>query len=142
MGRFLAGEFGGLEEIDPHLASLTYAGDRWQAKEKMEGWQDQGIIVLANRYASSNMAHQTARFPEERREGFLCWLKELEYEVYQIPREDLVVFLHVPVEIGQDLVDQKGERGYMGGQKRDILEADLAHLQEAEKNVHFVGSKK
>ena len=132
VGRFLKGEFGGLDEVDPHLASLTFAGDRWQAKEKIERWLSQGIIVVTNRYATSNMAHQTAKLPEEKREKFLRWLEELEYEVYKIPREDLVVFLHVPVKIGQQLVNDKGERGYIGGEKRDIQEADLAHLKGAE----------
>lgn len=133
VGRYLAGEFGELDEIDPHLASLIFAGDRWQAKDKIEKWLSEGIIVISNRYTSANMAHQTARVPEEKREEFLRWLEELEYETYRIPREDLVIFLHVPVEMGQTLVDKKGDREYVGGQKRDIQEADLEHLKEAER---------
>lgn len=136
VGRFLKGEFGGLSQVDPHLTSLTYAGDRWQAKEKIYRWLEQGSTVLANRYTGANMGFQTARIPEERREEFLSWLDELEYGVYGIPREDVVIFLHVPVDIGQKLLEKKGHRDYVGGNKKDINESDLEYQKEVEK-VYF-----
>ena len=40
-------------------------------------------------------------------------------------------------EIGQKLVDQKAAREYTHGQKRDLHEADLSHLQNAEKAFLF-----
>lgn len=133
VGRYLAGEFGQLNGIDPHLASLTFAGDRWQAKERIETWLKKGFLVFSNRYTEANMAHQTAKMPERKRNKFLRWLEELEYNIYGIPREDLVLFFYVPPRIAQKLVDKKGKRGYVGGNKRDIAEADLNHLEEASK---------
>ena len=131
VGRFLKGEFGGNDEVSPYLASLTYAGDRFEAKERIEKWLAQGKLVVANRYTGSNMGHQTAKLPRKEQVKFLRFLEKLEYEVFGIPKEDLVIFLYMPVVIGQLLIDNKGNRSYIGGQGRDIHEADLDHLKKS-----------
>jgi len=141
VGRYLKGEFGGLSKVNPYLVSLTYALDRLTAKEELENWLRGGNIVVANRYTSSNMAHQTARVKAKEREKFLRWLAEMEYKVHRLPKEDLVIFLHVPVEIGQKLVDKKGKRGYVGGSRRDIQEKSLEHLKKAEKMYLYLTKK-
>ncbi len=128
-GRFLAGEFG--DNVSPYLASLAYALDRASAKEEMDAWLSHGGIIVSNRYATSNMAHQGARLPEEKRAEFLEWIDELEYKVHKIPREDIVIYLHVPWQIGMELTKKKGERAYLGDRK-DILEADQHHRQASE----------
>lgn len=128
-GRFLAGEFG--SDVSPYLASLAYALDRASAKEEMDTWLAHGGVIVSNRYATSNMAHQGARLPEDKRKEFLDWIDELEYKVHKIPREDIVIYLHVPWEIGMELTKKKGERAYLGDRK-DILEADLHHRQASE----------
>lgn len=133
VGRYLAGEFGGVERTNPYLVSLIYAFDRLTAREEIEDWLAAGNIIVANRYTSSNMAHQTAKLPPEKRKAFLGWLYEMEYKVHKLPREDIVLFLCLPAEVGQKLVDKKGKRGYASGKKRDIHETNLAHLGESEK---------
>lgn len=129
-GRFLAGEFG--NDVSPYLASLAYALDRAAAKEEMDAWLGHGGTIVCNRYATSNMAHQGARLPQNQRKEFLDWIDELEYKVHKIPREDVVIYLHVPWQIGMELTKKKGERAYLG-KRRDILESDHAHRQEAER---------
>ncbi len=141
VGQYLAGNFGDLNQVDPHLASLAYAGDRWQAKEKIEQWLAEGRTVLANRYTGANMGFQTAKLPRKERDEFLTWLEELEYKIYGIPREEVVVFLHVPSVISQQLVDQKAQRQYLGGVKRDIHERNLKYQKEVEK-VYFALANK
>jgi len=86
--------------------------------------------VLADRYVGSNLAHQGARVRSERRGEFIDWLKELEYEIYLLPPEDLVIYLRVPVSDAHRLVGEKGARDYTRLQ-RDILESNLAHLEAA-----------
>ena len=130
-GRFLKGEFGGINRVSPYLASLTYAGDRFEAKERIRRWLDQGRFVVSDRYIGSNMAHQTAKLPRDERIKFLRFLEKMEYEIFKIPKEDIVIFFSIPVDIGQKLVDNKGKRKYVGGKKRDIHEADLSHQQKA-----------
>ncbi|HYA89360.1 MAG TPA: thymidylate kinase [archaeon] len=127
---FLNGDFGPLDAVDPHFSALLYAGDRLEAKPEIEAHLAAGRAVVADRYIGSNLAHQTARAPKEKRAEFLAWLKQLEYEVYSLPVEDLVIYLRVPAEEAHRLVGQKGARKYTSLQ-RDLLEASAVHLQAA-----------
>src|SRR5436309_1084797 len=61
VGQFLNGDLGSLENVDPHFTALLYAGDRFEAKPKLEAALNNGQIVLVDRYVGSNLAHQTAR---------------------------------------------------------------------------------
>ena len=133
VGRYLKEEFGEVDKINPYLASLIYAGDRWEAKSQLEERLSEGKIIVANRYTGSN-SHQAGKIPPgEARDKFLDWLDTLEYGVYGIPREDIVLLFDVPAGIGQELVGKKKARGYAGGQKRDGHEKNLAHLENARK---------
>jgi dTMP kinase len=129
VGRFLDGGFGPLEAVDPHLSALLYAGDRLEAKPEIEGALSAGKIVLADRYIGSNMAHQSARLPAEQRDEFCAWLARLEYGLYGLPLEDLVVYLRVPVAEAHQLIGRKPARSYTS-LKRDIQEADITHLEQ------------
>src|SRR3989344_5328339 len=111
IARYLKGEFGGVDSVNPYLISLAYSLDRATAKREMNTWLREGKIVLANRYATSNMAHQAAKLPERKREHFLNWLMELEYKVNKIPKEDLVIYLHVPTATAQVLIQNRGRKG-------------------------------
>ena len=130
VGQFLNGEFGPLESVSPHFTALLYAGDRYEAKTKLEAALGNGEIVLADRYIGSNLAHQTARVAREKRAGFVEWIERLEYGIYGLPREDLVVYLRVPAPEAQKLVTRKSARSYTSSQK-DLQEASLRHLEEA-----------
>ncbi|MGA9886556.1 MAG: hypothetical protein WBQ31_03590, partial [Candidatus Acidiferrales bacterium] len=130
VARFLNGEFGALDVVDPHFSALLYAGDRWEARPALESDLAAGRTLLADRYIASNLAHQGARASRETRQEFLAWLKQLEYQVYALPVEDLVVYLRVPAEEAQRLVGEKARRDYTKLQ-RDLQESNLAHLRAA-----------
>lgn len=132
--QFLRGEFGKLQEVHPYLASLVFALDRAQAREEMEKWLHDGKIVLSNRYAPSNLAHQSAKLSTGKRSAFITWDLALEYEINKIPREDIVIYLYVPYKISRKLVLQKSNdaRIYAKGKKRDIQERDINFLKNSE----------
>lgn len=130
VARFLNGEFGALEAVDAHFSALLYAGDRLESKPAIEAQLAAGRLVLADRYIGSNLAHQGARVPREKRAEFISWLKQLEYGVYALPQEDLVLYLRVPAAEAHRLVGQKASRDYTQ-LRRDIQEANLAHLEAA-----------
>jgi dTMP kinase len=130
VARFLNGEFGPLESVDPHFSALLYAEDRRESRPALESDLATGKALLADRYIASNLAHQGARVSPEKRGEFLAWLKELEYQVYALPAEDLVIYLRVPAEEAHRLVGEKAKRQYTQ-LRRDLLESDLAHLQAA-----------
>lgn len=130
VAQFLNGEFGPLDAVDPHFSALLYAGDRLESKPAMEAALASGNILLADRYIGSNLAHQGARVTPDKRGGFLQWLRELEYQVYGLPTEDLVVYLKVPVDEAHRLIGEKAARGYTT-RRRDLQEASRTHLTAA-----------
>lgn len=134
VAQFLRGEFGTLKEVDPHLASLLYALDRGQAEKEMNQWLNDGEFVLSNRYATSNLAHQSAKLSVGKRKKFIEWDLELEYVVNGIPKEDIVIYLYVPYKISKKLVLQKSKevRAYAKGKKQDIHEKDTEFLRKSE----------
>jgi dTMP kinase len=130
VGQFLNGDFGPLNSLDPHLTALLYAGDRFEYKSALTSALDNGQIVLADRYIASNLAHQTARAAAETRPEFIKWVEHLEYNIYGLPGESLVLYLRVPPTQAQALIKQKSARSYTTA-KQDILEANLRHLEDA-----------
>src|SRR5258708_608612 len=130
VGQFLNGDLGPLESVDPHFTTLLYAGDRFEAKPKLEAALNNGQIVLADRYVGSNLAHQTARVPPAQRSAFLEWIEHLEYGIYGLPRESLILYLRVPPLEAQRLVARKSPRTYTSSQK-DLMQARLRHPPHA-----------
>lgn len=128
--RYLNGEFGSLDAVDPHFSALLYAGDRLESKPAMEAALASGKILLADRYIGSNLAHQGARVASDKRSEFLQWLHELEYQIHGLPAEDLVIYLRVPVEEAYRLIGEKAARDYTT-RRRDLQEASHAHLAAA-----------
>lgn len=139
IGRFLRGEYGPLESVNPYVISVIYANDRRESREEMRQWLDDGYIVLSNRYATSNMAHQVGRVPTAERETFVKWLEEMEYKINGIPREDVVLLMDVPHQTAQDLMENANrEQAYRKGEKKDIVEKDTAYLEHAEERYMWL----
>ena len=133
VGRFLKGDFGSLAQVDPYLVSYTYALDRLAAKDELLDWLAEGNTVVANRYTTSSMAFQSARVPKAKRQSFISWLYELEYKQNRLPKEDIVLYLYVPVDISQKLLAKKAKdssRRYMGKKDKDINEANIKYQKE------------
>ncbi|HLL60726.1 MAG TPA: hypothetical protein VK338_03335 [Candidatus Nitrosocosmicus sp.] len=131
-GRMLNGEFGSLVRINPYLAMFPYAGDRWQAKDKLIKSLETNKITLCNRYAPS-IAYQLAKIKPQERKIFLEWSEQLEYDTFKIPRPDLVIFLYVPFQYAQKLIEQKAARTYLKGKSKDQYEENVQYLRKVEK---------
>ncbi len=121
-GRFLNGEFGHFSRINPYLASFPYAADRWQVKDQI--WQaiKDGKLVICNRYTPSSI-YQAVKVKPSEREKFLKWVETLEYEVFNIPRPSLIIFLYVPQKFTQTLIAKK---------IKDQYEKDIKYLKKVE----------
>ena len=97
IARFLRGEFGSLNEVDPYLVAMLYAGDRKDASDKIKGWLEKKKIVLLDRYTYSNIAYQCAKTDDLiSQEKLMKWILTLEFDHFAIPKPDLNVFLDVP----------------------------------------------
>jgi dTMP kinase len=130
VGKFLNGDFGPLESVDPRFTAMLYAGDRFEAKPRIVSALNEGKVVLIDRYVGSNLAHQVARATAEKRSEFLRWIEYLEFTIYGLPRENLIVYLRVPPSQAQKLVATKSERNYTRA-THDIQEKSLHHLEDA-----------
>lgn len=121
---YLHGDFGARpSDVDPYAASTFYAVDRYASfRTDWKEFYDAGGIVIADRYVTSNMAHQAIKLddPIERRR-FLEWLDDLEYNKLKLPRPDLVMFLDMPPSIAERLIDER--------HKLDIHETDREYLR-------------
>lgn len=130
------------EEVNPYLSSLLYAGDRWQIKDQMNRWLDEGDIIISNRYVCSNMAHQGAKISNiKERNEFFKWIEELEYKVYAIPKPDLIIYLHVPIEVSQKLINVKvqTEKGFKS--EVDMHEKDPNYLKRVQNTYREIAKE-
>jgi dTMP kinase len=136
IAKFLRGEFGELNEVNPYLVALLYAGDRNDAAEMINSWLDEGIFVLMDRYVYSNVAFQCAKLgrPDEQ-EKLRKWIHHLEFEYHNIPKPDISLFLDVPFDFTvRKLTSSRtgDDRNYLKG-KKDIHEASIQFQQKVRK---------
>lgn len=126
----LRGEHGSFVDLSPRIASTLYAGDRYESKATIVEWLQAGRIVVADRYTTANMMHQGGKIadPAERK-NFMAWLEQLEYEVYGLPRPDLVLYLDVPVEVSLDNLAGKAEAYAQSG--ADQTETNRTYLEQS-----------
>lgn len=128
IARFLRGEFGTLDNVDPYLVALLYAGDRKDAAGQIYKWLNKGTIVLLDRYTYSNIAYQCAKLTDEtEQEKLMKWILSLEFTHFAIPKPDINIFLDVPFSFTEKKLSGSragDDRLYLNG-SRDIHEESL-----------------
>ncbi|HAF28887.1 MAG TPA: dTMP kinase [Bacteroidales bacterium] len=139
IARFLRGELGDINTVNPYLIALIYAGDRNDAKEKINKWLSEDKLVIVDRYVYSNIAFQCAKLHKQEEIVRLSeWIKDLEYNYFKIPQPALNIFLNVPFEFTRkNLAKQRNgdDRDYLNG-KEDIHEKDI-EFQNKVRNVYL-----
>ena len=143
IARFLRGELGSIESVDPYIVALLFAGDRADMAPQIRQWQAEGKVVIVDRYVYSNIGYQCAKLAtEEQRAKLKQWILDTEYGYYNIPRPDLSLFLDVPFAFtAKSLTEQRegDDRAYLNGSK-DIHESSL-DLQQMVRNVYLEAAK-
>lgn len=138
IGHCLSEQYYNFVKVHPKIASVLYAADRFESKNKIEKWLREGNIVIANRYASANQIHQGGKIANtKKRENFLKWLAEMEYKVFKIPKPDAVIYLDVPIPTVMKLIkerNQNGKRNYLG-KKKDVAEIDKNYMENSRKSA-------
>ena len=137
IARFLRGEFGSLNNVDPYLVAMLYAGDRKDASEIISNWLKEGKIVLLDRYTYSNIAYQCAKLHDvQSQDELMRWILSLEFSHFGIPKPDLNIFLDVPFAFTEKKLSAArtgDDRNYLNG-TRDIHEESLTF----QKNVRDI----
>jgi dTMP kinase len=139
IARFLRGEFGSLDEVNPYLVAMLYAGDRKDASDKITNWLKKGKIVLLDRYTYSNIAYQCAKLDNiKEQDELMKWILALEFEHFSIPKPDLNIFLDVPFSFTEKKLSKTRsgiDRSYLNGD-RDIHEESLS-FQRKVRDIYF-----
>ncbi|MEY3784247.1 MAG: hypothetical protein RLZZ230_569 [Candidatus Parcubacteria bacterium] len=111
---------GNFIELDPRLSSILFAGDRFETKDTINGWLKEGKHVILDRYVSASMLHQGAKISEVGKRGsFLLWLSRLEYDVFKMPKPDVVVYLDMPFDIRHALLTTDERKPNLGHTETD-----------------------
>lgn len=130
---YLSGKFGeNAKEISPYIASTFYAADRYATFQTgYKEYYENGGLILADRYTTSNMVHQAGKIKDKKeRQKFLDWLWDFEFNLYGLPIPTEVFFLNMPVEKSLELIKSR-ENKFTHTEKKDIHEKDKNHLIDA-----------
>lgn len=124
---YLGGEFGNSpSDVNAYAASAFYSVDRYASYRKVWGkWYEEGGLVVSDRYTTSNAVHQASKEPEDKREDFLNWLYDFEYDKLGLPRPDLVIYLDVPTDFTEKMLRHRESET---NTHADIHEQDMQYL--------------
>ena len=120
-------------DVNAYAASVFYAVDRYASyKQDWGDFYENGGLVVADRYTTSNAVHQASKLPEAERGAYLDWLFDLEYSRMGLPAPDLVVYLDMPTEITERMMRRRESDS---GTHADIHERDSAYLRRCRANA-------
>ncbi|BEP28469.1 dTMP kinase [Helicovermis profundi] len=140
---YLNGDFGeNANDVNPYTASTFYAVDRFASyKMKWKNFLDKGGVVIADRYTSSNMVHQAAKFNNENDKNiFLEWLYDLEFNKMGLPKPDETIFLDMDIKASLWLMSLRKNK-INGSNKKDIHESDKKYMTDSYENAKWIAKK-
>lgn len=140
---YLAGDFGrSPSDVNPYAASTFYAVDRFASyKTDWKEFLDEGGIIIADRYTTSNMVHQASKYDTiEEKDVFLDWLYDLEFEKMGLPKPNEVIFLNMEIEVSLKLIENRSNK-ITGESEKDIHEKDSDYMRKTYKNSLWVANK-
>ncbi len=122
----------GANNVPAKVASLYFAADRLYNKDQIIEYINKGINVILDRYTTSNMGHQAGKLhTKEERLKMFKWLEDLEYNLLELPRPDIKVFLYMPYIYTKKLQDNREELDEHELSKDNIINAEKAYLELA-----------
>lgn len=128
---YLAGEFGKeAGSVNAYAASAFYAVDRYATyKKDFESLLNENAIIIADRYVTSNLIHQASKITDTaKRDKYLDWVCDFEYNLLALPRPDKVIFLNMPTDVSVALMKERANKA-TGSSKKDIHESDIEYLK-------------
>lgn len=136
--RYLNGDYGiNPNDVSAYQASLCYAMDRCDFfktdKEAIEAIADPNVIMVTDRYTTSNLIHQGTKIEDENEQAkFNKWLWQLEYEILGIPKPDMVIIPVLEAKANIELVRKRNieNRALENKMSTDIHVADMEYLRK------------
>ena len=120
-------------DVNAYASSVLFAVDRFASyKEDWGAFYEQGGVVIANRYTTSNAVHQTSKLPPEQQRPFVDWLFDFEYQKLGLPAPDRVLYLDLPTELSEQMMRRREEATHTHA---DIHEQDEAYLRSCRESA-------
>ena len=122
-------------KVDPLVSSLYYAADRrYNFLKFIEEEIYKNDIIILDRYTTSNMGHQAGKAKNKKEENkILRFIEKLEFDLCELPRPDIVVFLYMPFEAAKEL--RKGRAAGDGNENSE------EHLRKAEQTYLDISTR-
>lgn len=139
---YLGGAFGAkADDVSPYGASTFFAVDRYASYHlRWKEAYENGAIILADRYTTSNMVHQAVKLVDPvERENFLNWLWDFEFGKLDLPVPDCVIYLDMPPEVSDKLIAARAASDK--DRQKDIHENDAAYLHRCHEAYNAVAEK-
>ena len=140
----LAGKRGDFAGLDPRIASVLYAADRFTEIGTIRDALACGEVIIADRFTSSNQIHQGGKLEDEgERLAFMSWLGEMEYEAFGIPRPDRIIYLKVPLETSLALLAEKraAKNEHLADGEMDQVESDRQYLLRSHETAGWLANR-
>ena len=135
--KYLNGEFGDdAKNINSYIASTFFAVDRYLTDIKeIKKYYDEDYYILMDRYVTSNIIYQAAKMENKNKiDEFINWNKELEYNKYNLPKPDYVIFLYMDLKESEKL--RKSRKAKLEG--KDIHEQNNEYLKKVSDNSLYI----
>jgi len=144
--RYLNGDYGiNPTDVSAYQASLGYALDRYDFfktnKEAKEAMLDPNVIMVTDRYTTSNLIHQGTKIKDKKEQAkFNEWLWELEYEILGIPKPDMVIIPVLDPQTNIELIKKRNiaNRAIENKMGNDIHETDIEYLRQTIESSRIV----
>lgn len=121
---YLRGELGDFHDLDPRMIASMYAADRLFQLEDIEKMREENDLILFDRGATSNLIYTPARGKDYSEvQNLEKFVEQLEYQMYGVPKESLVIFLDASFEARAKIHAAKNRLA-------DLHEADEEYLKK------------
>lgn len=116
--------------VDPLVSSLFFAADRrYNFLKEIESELYTNDIIILDRYTTSNMGHQVGKGKNDKeREQILNFINKLEFDLCELPKPDIVIFLHMPLEATSELRKNRTCTDGNESSKEHLINAENAYL--------------
>ena len=135
--KYLTGEFGNINELNPYFINSLYALDRgitWYTKLKK--LYESGKILLFDRYTTSSLIYQSSTIQNiDERKKFIDFILDFEYNKIGIKSPDCVIFLYASFDLITKIRNARKENE---GITSDIHERDLEFMKKTYENSLWV----
>jgi len=119
IGRFLKGAHRHTAEV----RQLLYVANRWERKELLETWLEEGATILLDRYTGSGLAYGAAQGLS------MEWMESLEQG---LPKPHLVILLDITPEVS--MARKQRSRDTYEEQEDLLVRARNAYIELAERD--------